>query len=454
LVTTPSEVTKTDVELELIRRDFEYYCKAVHNRPLYDHQKMWIREIAMPMAKTLIVAPPESLKSSTIRMRIEWEIGNNPEMTILLVMNTSAQAQKQVMSIAETIETNELYRKVFPWVTPNRGRGWSHEVLFIKRQNESRPDPTLYGTGIDGPYQGSHVDMLVVDDPTDQQDVRSSSTMEAQRDRLKGVLRDRLVEGGKFFAILTRWGEADLVPTFRDMDFTVLENPIEGRYPWGRLLCPELFHDERIERLKREKGSGLYSLTYQCDPAAALGSKIKREWWRYYADKPEVKYIVHSWDLSTGRKGGDYTGFGAWGLAEDGYYLMDGGTWHLTMDDLIKKMKLLYEQQRPRWVIVEDAGTSIPVIQYLQRHTNLPLKPVKPGARDKEARLDGIIHLIEAGRVWIPATQPWVKSFVDECSTFPGGSNDDQVDQMTQALTFMESRPVSTVSGGGAFVRV
>ena len=58
--------------------------------------------------------------------------------------------------------------------------------------------------------------------------------------------------------------------------------------------------------------------------------------------------------------------------------------------------------------------------------------------RDKEARLRGVVHLIESGRLWLPATVPWVEEFIDECAAFPGGQYDDQVDQMTQALEYME----------------
>jgi len=116
------------------------------------------------------------------------------------------------------------------------------------------------------------------------------------------------------------------------------------------------------------------------------------------------------------------------------------------MDELIRRMELLYGVHRPRWVLVEDVGTSVPVVDYIKQHTRLPIKPVVPGrlgrksgiVRDKEARLRGVVHLIEAGRVWLPATAPWVEEFIDECAAFPGGQYDDQVDQMTQALEYME----------------
>lgn len=342
------------------------------------------------------------------------------------------------MSIADTIEFSKEYHMVFPNVKPDKNRGWSRDTLYVVRKDTNNPYATVYGTGIDGPYQGVHVNRIIVDDPTDQQDVRSEVTMQQQRDRVHGVLLDRLNPIGSITVILTRWGEADLVQDFVGMGFTVIENPVEGHYPWGHLLCPQLFSDNRIQEIQEAKGSAFFALTYMCSPDSATGSKVKREWWQYYDTLPAMERIIHSWDLSTGRKGGDYSAYGCWGVGEDGYYLMDAGHWSLTMDELIKKMSTLHAMSRPSRILVEDAGTSIPVIDYLRNHTRLPIEAIKPGARDKESRLDGVVHLIEAKRVWLPAQATWASDFVSECAMFPGGIHDDQVDQMTQALTYLE----------------
>ena len=446
-MTEPQDASASEIRLALCRSSFPWYCDYVHGRKLYRHQLAWIDAMLKPGARILIVAPPESFKSSTMRMLLEWCIGREPEEANLLTMNTASQAQRQVMSIAETIEHNPRFKEVFPWVEPNPKRGWSHELLFIKRQNEALPDPTLYGTGIDGPYQGSHVKRLVVDDPTDQQDVASSATMEGQRSRLRGVLLDRLIQGGSFWAILTRWGEADLVRDFKEMGFEIMEHPIEGTYPWGRLLCPEVFGDDRIMSIRQVKGGQLFQLTYMCNPSASEGAVLKREWWRIYSEIPETEWVGHFWDLSTGQSElGDYSAFQSWGVAKEGYYLLDAGRWRMGLDTLAAKMKLLYEQSRPRaqMVVVEEAGSSIPVIQYLRAHTRLPLVTVKPGTANKVARVQGVQGLIEGGRAWVPAEASWLVDFMDEMAAFPGVRYDDQVDTMSMALTYMDRK----LSGG------
>ena len=44
--------------------------------------------------------------------------------------------------------------------------------------------------------------------------------------------------------------------------------------------------------------------------------------------------------------------------------------------------------------------------------------------------------MIASGNVYLPhpAFAPWVNGFIEECSSFPNGRNDDDVDAMSQAL--------------------
>jgi predicted phage terminase large subunit-like protein len=457
---------------ELARREFPAYCEYVHGDilkqhfgvpRLCDHLRAWGRELEDEGQDTLIVAPPETWKSNLVRWWMEFCIGRNPHDTMLYVMNTFTQAARQNVSLQDTIQNNRHYRELFPHIRPDKSKGWSNESTFVQRPG-ANPNPTLFAAGINGPYQGLHPNRIFIDDPTDQQDVRSGTIMSEQVDRVRGVLYDRRQKGGVIKAILTRWGESDLVDTFKGLGFKVLTQPIEDEYPWGntRLLCPELFPDSRIQDIKVSKdvvladgtpiSSALFQLTYMCRPGAATGTKIKREWWQFYdlSQPPEFKSTVHSWDLSIGRKGGDFSAFGAWGVAENGYYMTDGGRWRLDMDEKVKKMVYLYERDRPRWVLVEDSSVSMDVIEYIKKHTGLPLKPISPGTKDKAARLDAIIAYIEAKRVWLPTKQPWVLDFIDECSRFTGlgDKHDDQVDQMTQALKFLASARSGRISSG------
>ncbi|KKK75825.1 hypothetical protein LCGC14_2869820, partial [marine sediment metagenome] len=148
--------------------------------------------------------------------------------------------------------------------------------------------PHLWERGL--AYQGLHFNIIIIDDPTDQDDVKSPTTMVDQVEKIRGVISDRLMEKGNEFyphdgrivVILTRWGGNDLVPTFADMGFTIYEMPIVGPYPWGPTLSPTRFPMEKVERLHRTKGDILFSLTFMCNPQAVKGNVILRDHIAYW----------------------------------------------------------------------------------------------------------------------------------------------------------------------------
>jgi len=84
--------------------------------------------------------------------------------------------------------------------------------------------------------------------------------------------------------------------------------------------------------------------------------------------------------------------------------------------------------------LVEDKANGPAVIATLKREIN-GLIPVEPQG-GKVVRAWAVSPEVEAGNVYIPdpSIARWVHDFVEECSAFPNGAHDDQVDSMTQAL--------------------
>ena len=92
---------------------------------------------------------------------------------------------------------------------------------------------------------------------------------------------------------------------------------------------------------------------------------------------------------------------------------------------------------RRRWpaagvILVEDKANGSAVIQILRRE--IPgVAAVNPEG-GKVARANAVSGAIESGNVYLPRNAPFTGDFVEECSSFPLGKHDDQVDAMTQAL--------------------
>jgi len=84
--------------------------------------------------------------------------------------------------------------------------------------------------------------------------------------------------------------------------------------------------------------------------------------------------------------------------------------------------------------IIEDKANGPAVIEVLTKKIPgiIPVEPIG----DKVERAEAITYILESGNAYLPhpQEQSWVQGFIDECSSFPRGKYDDQVDAMTQGL--------------------
>ena len=86
----------------------------------------------------------------------------------------------------------------------------------------------------------------------------------------------------------------------------------------------------------------------------------------------------------------------------------------------------------PNAKLVEDKANGPAVIQAL-RHEVAGLMAITPEG-GKVARAQAVSPQVESCNVYLPhpSIAPWVEGFIDECSSFPNGKYDDQVDRMTR----------------------
>jgi predicted phage terminase large subunit-like protein len=100
---------------------------------------------------------------------------------------------------------------------------------------------------------------------------------------------------------------------------------------------------------------------------------------------------------------------------------------------------------KARWpgavaVLVEDKANGPAIIETLTKEIPGVIAVDPEGG--KVARAYAIQPEQEAGNIHLPdpTIAPWVGEFVAECSSFPRGANDDEVDQMTQAINYLRNR--------------
>jgi predicted phage terminase large subunit-like protein len=108
--------------------------------------------------------------------------------------------------------------------------------------------------------------------------------------------------------------------------------------------------------------------------------------------------------------------------------------------ELKRVLASLAEQWKPNAILVEDRASGQSLIQELKQFTALPILPVKVDS-DKQTRAQAVTPLMEAGKIFLPESAPWVNDFIEEMACFPHGMHDDVVDATTQALNYLREEP-------------
>lgn len=452
------------------------------------HHEEWIRFLqARDKFRWLVViAPPGYAKSTWFSQAyISWRIGvSKGRARVGLISNSGSLAEDLGKSVADAIE-NPRYQHVYG-IGPDMKKGWSLGEMWTTGAVD-KSNPNLHCVGIGGTVQGRRYDEIVLDDPSTWEQVRSETTMKGQRFFLKSTLLERFPPGlkppdgeGRMVVVMTRWGERDLVETFRELGFKIITMPALGY--WDRVaICPscgqkrdtdwfsllrrcehckseappemewgeEPLWGERESRQvllnQREEDPITFDLVKQGDPKALGGDMFDTGMLNYkpMPDRREFEQVVQYVDTAGGkdRAKGDYFCLVTLGLRKQGQEVwvldVERGRWPAPEQE--RKVIDEFRQWTPNAVVVEDKGEGNALYQSLiiSPEVRIPLRTHSPIA-DKEWRARPWANVLNAGRVYIPTNQDgtpvrWARPFVTEHDAFPESAHDDQVDAAANA---------------------
>jgi predicted phage terminase large subunit-like protein len=183
-------------------------------------------------------------------------------------------------------------------------------------------------------------------------------------------------------------------------------------------------------------GSYMYAGQYQQRPAPAGGGIFNRNWWKHWEALPELETVVISLDCAfKGAEDSDFVVLQVWGKTGASFYLLDQARGQMNFPTTVAALEAMTQKWPAAAAkLVEDKANGSALIDTLKNR--IPgLIAIEPRG-SKEARASAVSPFVEAGNVFLPpaTSAPWIADFLSECSAFPRGSNDDQVDAMTQAL--------------------
>lgn len=411
--------------------------------------------VAGEINRILINIPPRHMKSIGIGVGLPaWAWIDHPALQFLYSSYASSLSIRDGIKCRRVIDS-PLYQA-----------RWGSKYNLTSDQNTKiRFDNDKGGyrlsTSVDGMTTGEGGDIVVIDDANNVKEAESDTTRNATNQWFDEVMQTRLnnPQTGAIVVIQQRTHAKDLsghILSKYGKDYYHLLLPAEyeknvkcrafggwedPRKEEGALLWPERFRQQEIDKLKVALGTYASAGQLQQRPAPRDGGIIPLDQFRRYKTPPARESILSlSLVLDTASKEkelNDYSVCEVWAETSWGYFLLHIWRKKVAFPELLRTTKSLCEQWNPHEVIIEDKASGIALIQSLRdprEGIKVPVIAVDPGAFSKVVRMENEATAIEAGLVYLPESAPWLLEFEDECSQFPVGEHDDQIDPMSMYL--------------------
>jgi predicted phage terminase large subunit-like protein len=435
----------------------------------------------------IINVPPRHMKSSLIAVLWPcWEWLTRPETKWLFVSYAAGLSKRDSLKCRRIIESEGgrtadgtlLERVGYQGALRLLGQNWQ---LASDQNEKMRFENTEAGyriaTSVGGTATGEGGDILVVDDPHKADEVESETERRNVIDFLDGTLSTRLNDPttGRVVVVMQRLHQQDATGHLLDQGgYTHLCLPAEYEpthpFVWpddprsepGELLWPEHFTEQAVDKLKRKLGSYRAAGQLQQRPSPAEGGMFQRDWWRYWTPGFEHTLwkgwdlVLQSWDMrfsDSQSSASSYVVGQVWGVHEAHRYLLAQIRGRLSFVETLKAVRAL-TTMRPEATakLVEKKANGAAVISTLQR--KIPgLIAIEPEG-GKDVRAAAVSPYVEAGNILLPPDdyipcppgyEPTsVQDFIEEHAQFPNGANDDQVDSLSQALNWIDTRHLIT----------
>lgn len=436
------------LEIAAAQKDLLEFAKKVYpNYSVGGHHKRMaalFKDIAEGTKKRVIIniAPRHGKSELTSYLLPAWYLGRNPDHQIIMATHTASLSEDFGGRVRNLVNTEE-YKQIFPGVKlaeDKKGAGsWNTSA-----------GGKYYAVGVGGALAGRGANLLVIDDPHSEQDLKSGSKLPFEQawNWYQTGPRQRLMWGGAIVVVMTRWGAMDLTAKLLDYQaknpdadqWEVVEFP--AILPSGRSLWPEKWPIEELLQTKATLLPRFWNAQYMQNPTSDEIALIKRGMWRTWEkeDPPTCEYVIQSWDTAHDTKtSSDYSACTTWGV----WFNEEEGTNNLILLNAFKdrmefpELKSVaykhYMEWNPDSILIEKKAAGAPLIQEF-RQMGLPVEEFTPSrGNDKMVRLNAAAPIFESGKVWAPGTR-WANEVIEELAAFPVGEHDDYVDTTTQAI--------------------
>ena len=447
--------------VELIRSDFRSFVRkafrfihdgqTIGDQPYVDYLCCELEKvISGETLRLLINLPPRHLKTFLGSVCLAaWTLAKDPSTRIIIVTYNDKLAEHICRDVRKILRTS-----------------WFKQVFETRvADDHSRADDFqttkgggIYAVSANGALAGRGGDLIIFDDPLDLKDWDNLNEIERINERFDGMIMSRFnnPKNGRVVIIAHRLNDGDLSDHVIDQGGwrLVVLSFIAGRAKkydlgyatWhrrkGELLRPDAYSRKEIKRLQAKQLTPPYELYYQQGVGIRVTIKIKPE--HFPSFRPYMRPIAPVvLSIDAAQKGGAHNSYNviqAWSSNGENHFLFAQWWQQGGYDQLRDAYKSFLRKYRPSAVLIEDTANGSALIADARKKSWVNVIAITPDGRSKAARLLDHVSTIRQKRIHLLEGADWHAGFVHELTEFPG-EFDDQVDAMSQYLTFMASNP-------------
>jgi len=466
-------VTITDLDAELLRRDFHafvvsawdkvekgtVYVDGWHIRAICEYLQA-LYEGRLPSNSLMMNVPPRHMKSLLCNVFFPaWVWTKTPSAKFLCFSFSEALTLRDSMKCRELI-ASRWYEERF-------------HIVINKRQDSKENFQNTYGGyrvcfGTGGSITGQGGDYLIIDDPLDA----TKANSKAERERVNYTYDNSIHMRGndpktvKKILIMQRLHDEDLcghiIERGDPWELLILPAEWEGverfhssigftdpRTEVNELLWAEHLPREQLDILKLPLSEIGVAGQFQQRPTPLVGAIFKREWFNIRRASLPCVGRYFSWDTAASIEDTAAYTCGIVGELSPDYKLYIRDIWRKKIE--FPQLQYAIEEQAKKYggmksavmrdIIIENKSSGIQVIQSMKQISPFAerVMPYTPKG-DKIARAYEAAKWAEKGCVILPPPSeesPWMIDFEAELFNFPNSAFKDQVDALSQLCDYL-----------------
>lgn len=386
-----------------------------------------------------------------------WRAIRDSNIRCLLVQNTYGNAVSKLRTIKTIVESNEIFRMLFPELLPDKDCIWKSDSLCLKRPgyfNES----TFEAAGTRTTVTSRHYNLIIEDDTVapDLDDLTEDNVLPTKEDVAQAIGWHRLVapllvnpKSDQNLVVGTRWFEEDLLSwiedhekSFKHYNRACREDSEGNPDSKGEVAYPGRFDAQTLEELEDSLGPYLFSCLYLNMPIRSEDMTFKPDWIQYYETEPQNIIAYTSVDpasdpdeakgktdfavvLTTGKD-----------LDTGEIYILDYIRERMNPSQTISAIFRQVRKFHPVTVRVESVAYQNTLLYWIKERMRkenefFMVEGVPCSKASKPAKIKGLQPVFANGVIFM---RRWMTDLRNELLAFPIGKYDDVIDALSMQI--------------------